>query len=385
MAKFFRFPWATTGDKTEIPDPTDAGGAVSYAQGFGPDYERDPETDPLAKRIPRSETNQYLFDVTDNLRQYQLHGVPDWYPASANGGASISYPIGSRVRHNDLVYASLVTGNTVEPGTDATKWALDDVVQNATEARFGKVRLATTAEAAARTATDRVVTPAGLGALFNLLLNNPVFPEVLTDDGLFDLSSPSSGTLRVEAGTQFVHRGAFTYTSAETDLPTLANKTYHLRWTPTGGFVLRDLSNGTYNPSALAETNAAFDTTRDDMLIARITTSAGNVLTITPLVNLARLAVSQRTSGTIVDGGAGNRTLSTSLTLNWSRTADVQAIAGNVASGNPVPAGAMDGYAAYIQTRSVTRYAATASVLTDWETGTSTGSLIGYIDYALSA
>ncbi len=130
MAKFFRFPWATTGDKTAIPDPTDGSGAVSYSQGFGPDYERDPTTDPLAKRVPRAETNQYIFDITDNLRQYQIYGVPDWYPASANGGVAISYPINARVRHNDLVYRSIVTTNTVEPGTDVTKWVVDAAVAN---------------------------------------------------------------------------------------------------------------------------------------------------------------------------------------------------------------------------------------------------------------
>jgi hypothetical protein len=125
MAKFFRFPWATTGDKTAIPDPTDGGGAVSYSQGFGPDYERDPVTDPLAKRVPRAETNQYIFDITDNLRQYQINGIPEWYDASNNGGVAINYPINAQVRHTDLVYRSIVANNTVEPGTDVDSWVVD--------------------------------------------------------------------------------------------------------------------------------------------------------------------------------------------------------------------------------------------------------------------
>lgn len=319
MAKFFRFPWATTGDKTAIPDPTEGSGVVSYAQGFGPDYEIAPG-DPGWRPVPRAETNQYLFDITDNLRQYQLNGVPDWYPASENGGVAINYPIGSRVRHDGQTWGSLIANNTVEPGTDDTKWAPDEVIQTATESRFGTARLATTAEAAARTATDRVVTPAGLGALYNLLLNNPVFPEVLTSDGKFDLSTPGAGTFRIEAGTQFVHRGAFTYTTVLTDLPTVAGKTYHARWSPSLGFTLEDLSSGAYNPSVLSETNEVFDTTKDDMLVARVVTSAGNVLTITPLVNFDRLNFASGAGGSMLDPSTNDARALFNFTLNWART-----------------------------------------------------------------
>jgi hypothetical protein len=189
MAKFMRFPWSVSGDRTAVPEATDPSGGVSYTQGFGPDYERDPATDPLAKRVPRAETNQYLFDITDNIRQYQLAGAPTWYDKTNNGGVAISYPINAIVRHNDVVWRSLVSVNTYEPGTDSTKWELQGSIpfasnsevqagvstvkvvspaglsaRIATETRTGLVELATAAEVQAGTDPVRAITPAGLRA-----------------------------------------------------------------------------------------------------------------------------------------------------------------------------------------------------------------------------
>lgn len=117
----------------------------------------------------------------------------------------------------------------------------------------------------------------------------PIFPEVLTSDGRIPVISPSTGQVRVPAAYDFQHRGIFTITTVQTDFATAASKTYHLRWTPSGGFALRDLADAAYNPSALAETNVAFDSGYDDMLVARVVTSAGNVATITNLANKSRL------------------------------------------------------------------------------------------------
>lgn len=125
--KFFRTPFATTGDKAAIPDDVQPSGAISWAQGFGPDYERNPATDPLAKRVPRDETNQYLFDITTNLRQYQVNGFPEWITSAQNGGAPLAYPLNSYVRWNGgagsgwVVYVAKVDGATLEPGV-ASGW-----------------------------------------------------------------------------------------------------------------------------------------------------------------------------------------------------------------------------------------------------------------------
>jgi hypothetical protein len=248
----------------------------------------------------------------------------------------------------------------------------------------GLTRYSTPAEAAARTISNAAVTPEGLGSLFNLLLNMPIFPEVIGGDGTFTVTSPSAGTVRVAAGTQWTHRGAFTYTSALTDLTTLANKTYHLRWSRTGGFALYDLSSGTYNPSALAETNSSFDTTYDDMLVARVVTSAGNVATITTLVNRARLAVYARAAGTPAATGAGTFAFTQSATTNWARTPTIRAITGGVQA-DASPAASLDHFANIVDQIAVTRYAASARVRSDWQSGASFASSGAYLDFNLSA
>lgn len=323
MARYFQFPWAVTGDRTAVPFPTDPGGDVSVAQGFGPAYEIAPGQ-PGWKPVPREETNGYLYDITDNIRQYQLNGAPEWYSASDNNGVAISYPLNAIVRRNDLVYRSLVAANTVEPGTDPTRWAVDGVAAQASTSVVGITRYATPAEAAARTISNAAVTPAGLGSLFNLLLNQPIFPEV-EGNGLFTVTSPATGQVRIAAGTGWTHRGAFSYTSAQTDLLTVASKTYHLRWDRVNGFALYDLSSGSYNPSAVAETDAAFDTTYDSMLIARVVTSSGNTPTITALVNKNRLyaaflepSLTTRTSSATAGGLWAMQF--TPPAINWART-----------------------------------------------------------------
>ncbi|ARO22956.1 hypothetical protein TAL182_CH01143 [Rhizobium sp. TAL182] len=149
----------------------------------------------------------------------------------------------------------------------------------------------------------------------------PIFPEVLTSDGRIPVTSPSTGTVRVPAGYDFMHRGIFTITTVQTDFATVANKTYHLRWNPTNGFQLKDLADAAYNPGALAETDVSFDSAYDNMLVARVVTSAGNVATITNLANLNKIIGSIFDSGNCqTNSGANVATRTTSVTRNLART-----------------------------------------------------------------
>lgn len=122
MLKFFRLPFATTGDKTAVPDAVDSNGNVSYSQGYGFDYQRQ-KTDPAAKNIERDKMNQVFFDMTTAIAELQSQGVPDFITSALNGGAAYSYAINSLVRYSGDVYVSLVAANTALP-SDATKWAL---------------------------------------------------------------------------------------------------------------------------------------------------------------------------------------------------------------------------------------------------------------------
>ena len=122
MLKFFRLPFASTGDKTAVPDAVDANGNVSYSQGYGPDYQRQ-KTDPAAKNIERDKMNQVFFDITTALAELQGQGVPDYITSALNGGTAYSYAAGAIVRYSGAVYLSLVGSNIALP-SDATKWAL---------------------------------------------------------------------------------------------------------------------------------------------------------------------------------------------------------------------------------------------------------------------
>ena len=119
MAKFFYYPFADGGDKAPIPDGTQTNGSVSYQIGWGGDYQLDLDTDPNAKPIPRDQSNQLYFDITDNIRQYQTEATPDYITPAENLGAPFAYPVFARVRYDDgggvRLYENQVPGNTTDP------------------------------------------------------------------------------------------------------------------------------------------------------------------------------------------------------------------------------------------------------------------------------
>jgi hypothetical protein len=172
----------------------------------------------------------------------------------------------------------------------------------------------------------------------------PIYPDCKNSNGTFDVSSPSPGTIRIPAGITWVVRGATPYTTEQTDRSTIANKIYHMRWDKVNGFRLRDLADVAYNPTVAAESNAGFDTTFDDVLVARIATNGSNVATITNLVNRSRLRSqiirrdalpSQLNWGPLSGSG---------VTLNWARTPDVVYFAMNEwRSDNSGPTGSQTG------------------------------------------
>lgn len=113
----------------------------------------------------------------------------------------------------------------------------------------------------------------------------PIYPEVNNASGHFGVSSPATGKVRVPSGVSFTHRGIYTLTTTETDFNTDASKIYHLRWNPVDGFILKDLASSVYNPTSVSEINGVFDSSYDDMLVARVITNSSNAPTITNLLN----------------------------------------------------------------------------------------------------
>jgi hypothetical protein len=122
MLKYFKFPFATSGDKTAVPDASQPSGSVSYTDGFGVDYELDPGVDPAAKNVPRDETNQLFYDITNAVKEIQEFGTPDFITAALNGGVAFSYSKFARVKYTDgFVYVSKIDLNTDLP-TVAASW-----------------------------------------------------------------------------------------------------------------------------------------------------------------------------------------------------------------------------------------------------------------------
>jgi hypothetical protein len=207
------------------------------------------------------------------------------------------------------------------------------------------------------------------GAAWQNLL---IYPEVFTSGNIFSISA-TTGQVTVDAGQSWLHRGWQNYSSADIEFAdrnftTVANKTYHLRWNPTDGFLLKDLADGAYNPSALAETSSAFDTDYDDMLAARIVTDGSNVATITPLKNKATLSFNGHFSGVApTDAGANAWASHYGTDLNWARTPKTPAYSGYLYA---------TGGAGYVQGGvqiggGTDRYAWTARIATDWSAPTS--------------
>ncbi len=122
MLKFFRIPFATSGDKTAIPDPVDGGGSVSYTEGYGVDYQLQ-KTNPAAKNIERDKMNELFFDVTTAIAELQSQGVPDFISTALNGGTPYSYALNAIVKYSGELYISIAAANVDLPSV-VTKWAL---------------------------------------------------------------------------------------------------------------------------------------------------------------------------------------------------------------------------------------------------------------------
>jgi len=132
MPKYFLNAFAVDGDITAIPDAAQISGSVSYDQGWTIDYQKDLLTDPTAKPIPRDQMNQLFFDITNNLKYLQEHGVPEFITTTDHGGTPFPYAKYAFVRYdssgvgtNYKIYQSLIDSNTNLP-TDAAHWRVID-------------------------------------------------------------------------------------------------------------------------------------------------------------------------------------------------------------------------------------------------------------------
>jgi hypothetical protein len=163
-----------------------------------------------------------------------------------------------------------------------------------------------------------------------LRANLRFYPETNTATGQLSISAPADGTIFVAPVGSVSHRSVHDHVISDIaealrTFVTLPSKVYHLRQDlGTGALSLKDLGDGTYNPSSSPEANSAFDSSYDDALHARIVTNSSNVATITPLVNRNRLVDHEEI--TFFEGsgeGDNNASFSGGKTFNWARTPHV--------------------------------------------------------------
>lgn len=126
--KFFTIPFGEGGDLTVVNDPVDPTGLVSFSQGWGADYQADPDTVPTAKDVNRASTNYLLNVITGAIRALQAVGVPEWITTADNDGTPFPYEIGAKVRYSSnpgvvpwVYYVSTVDANISVPGA-TTDW-----------------------------------------------------------------------------------------------------------------------------------------------------------------------------------------------------------------------------------------------------------------------
>lgn len=114
---YFKTAFGESGDRDPIPRPAQGDGSVSYAQGWGPDYQKNLKTQATAKAVSRKVTNQVMYAITQALGQYQRQGVPGFITAADNDGAPYAYGLGAEVIYNGQYWVSLQANNTTTPGT----------------------------------------------------------------------------------------------------------------------------------------------------------------------------------------------------------------------------------------------------------------------------
>lgn len=256
-----------------------------------------------------------------------------WYPGHGSTGAA-------QISVNAIGAKSLLdhTGTAFVGGEMVTGRLADAVYDEAAASGAGAFRLAPWANALLFSSPGTVTTTIAFQ-------NLPIYPEITSSGNVFTFST-GTGQVVVGSGVSWLWRGWQSVASSDISsgartFATTALKTYHLRWHapgtgtatpsstyPNGRFVLQDIANSGYNPSSLAETDIAFDTSYDDMLIARIVTDSGNTPTVTALINKARLQNEVRPGADqyFARNSASNGNLLApfaTITLDWARTPKV--------------------------------------------------------------
>lgn len=126
MTKYFRIPFADSGDKVQVPD-LQQDSSVCYQTGYTSQYEIDPRLKTGGRYIERKQFNYIMHDITENLKQWQEKTYPDWI-ADCGTGNPFSYNKNAVVRYGGKNYLSLSSNNNKEPDDAKSGWVnLDSI------------------------------------------------------------------------------------------------------------------------------------------------------------------------------------------------------------------------------------------------------------------
>ena len=131
--------FASAGTVTAIPDLSQTDGSVSFAQGYGPNYEL-PQGYPNYQDIGRGDFN-YLFNlITSILQAYQQNTWTPWITHAENGGSAFTYGQFAVCQFTDgHVYESLIASNNVDPVNDGVNWQIIDASNPITTTQIGSI------------------------------------------------------------------------------------------------------------------------------------------------------------------------------------------------------------------------------------------------------
>lgn len=122
---YFDTLFATSGDRTAVPDAPPGDGSVNYQTGYGVLY-----STPVASggfNFPRAQHNQLLNDITAAIQYIQQNGCANFITTAMNGGTPYSYRLGAIVSYDagggTQNWLSTAAANTTVPGAVGAHWS----------------------------------------------------------------------------------------------------------------------------------------------------------------------------------------------------------------------------------------------------------------------
>ena len=140
MSKYFKIPFALSGERVTIPELQQSGGEVSYTIGYGNNYQL-PLTTAGALAIERTKMNELFYEITLALAELRKRAWPEYISPTDNGGTTYTYQRNDIVQYYPsagppIYYRSILDNNRTVPGA-AGYWVqldLDNISGNAATA-----------------------------------------------------------------------------------------------------------------------------------------------------------------------------------------------------------------------------------------------------------